>query len=136
MQTSGIRELLKLLEQPDIISFAGGIPDTALFPEEIGRRVASEMLGDPALARKVLQYSVSEDYPALRGWITVHMNGFGVPCAIENILITSGPQQALGFLGRLLLTSGDTALVSWRPTWATEHDRRGLRWCSRACTAG
>lgn len=116
MSGSEIRELLKLLDQPDVISFAGGIPDPALFPEQAAREAGAAIMADPVLARAALQYAVSEGDPGLRSWIAGHMTGLGVPCDADNILITSGSQQALDFLGRLLLTPGDTALVQW-PTY-------------------
>jgi DNA-binding transcriptional MocR family regulator len=58
-----------------------------------------------------LQYSVSEGYLPLRQWIMRHMGTLGVPCSADNIVITSGSQQALEFLGRLLLSPDDTALT-------------------------
>jgi DNA-binding transcriptional MocR family regulator len=115
MRASEIRELLKLLDEPGIISFAGGIPDPALFPVETARAAYAEALVD-GVAGQALQYSVSEGYLPLREWIVAHMNRLGVPCTADNILITSGSQQALEFLGRLLLTAGDTALVT-APTY-------------------
>jgi DNA-binding transcriptional MocR family regulator len=116
MQASEIRELLKLLDQPDIISFAGGIPDPALFPVGAVEKAYADVLGLPATAARVLQYSVSEGDPALRDWIVGHMGRLGVPCAADNILITNGSQQALEFLGKLLISPGDTALVE-APTY-------------------
>jgi DNA-binding transcriptional MocR family regulator len=116
MSGSEIRELLKLLDQPDVISFAGGIPDPALFPQDAAREAGAAILADPKLARSALQYAVSEGDPGLRSWIAEHMTERGIPCDADNILITSGSQQALDFLGRLLLTPGDTALVGW-PTY-------------------
>src|SRR5215813_4781537 len=116
MRASEIRELLKLLEQPGIISFAGGIPDPALFPVEEARAAYAAVLTDPALAGSGLQYSVSEGYLPLRQWIVRHMGRLGVACAVDNIVITSGSQQALDFLGRMLLSPGDTALVT-APTY-------------------
>lgn len=110
MRASEIRELLKLLDEPGIISFAGGIPDPALFPVESAREAYAAALTD-GVAGQALQYSVSEGYLPLREWIVGHMGRLGVPCEADNILITSGSQQALEFLGRLLLTAGDTALV-------------------------
>jgi DNA-binding transcriptional MocR family regulator len=115
MQASEIRELLKLLDQPDIISFAGGIPDAKLFPSETFAEAYSAVLtGEGAGA--ALQYSVSEGYLPLREWLVKHMAGIGVSCAPENIVITSGSQQALDYLGKLFLSPGDTALVT-RPTY-------------------
>jgi DNA-binding transcriptional MocR family regulator len=111
MQASEIRELLKLLDEPDIISFAGGIPDPALFPVDLIRTAYSDALGKNVGAHKLLQYSISEGDPALRRWIAGYMAARGVPCEADNILITNGSQQGLEFLGRMLLNPNDTALV-------------------------
>ena len=116
MRASEIRELLKLLEQPGIISFAGGIPDPALFPVAEARAAYAAVLADAAMAGSGLQYSVSEGYLPLRQWIVRHMGSLGVACEEDNIVVTSGSQQALDFLGRLLLSPGDTALVT-APTY-------------------
>ncbi|WP_299876658.1 PLP-dependent aminotransferase family protein [uncultured Sulfitobacter sp.] len=115
MKASEIRELLKLLEQPDIISFAGGIPDPALFPAQAFRDAMSDALS-PERQATALQYSVSEGYAPLRDWIAGQMAKIGVPCDRDNILITSGSQQALDYLGKLMLSPNDTALVGW-PTY-------------------
>ena len=101
---SEIRELLKLLDQPGIISFAGGIPDPALFPVREAQAAYAEVLADGATAGGALQYSVSEGHAGLRGWIVRHMARLGVPCTEDNVVITSGSQQGLEFLGRLLLS--------------------------------
>lgn len=115
MKASEIRELLKLLDQPDIISFAGGIPDPALFPAEAFRTAFAEALaGDGAGA--ALQYSVSEGYLPLRDWIAGEMGKLGILCGPQNILITSGSQQALDYLGKLMISPGDTVLLGW-PTY-------------------
>ena len=116
MRASEIRELLKVLERPGVISFAGGIPDPALFPVAQAQAAYSEVLGNRALASSGLQYSVSEGHLPLRQWIARHMDTLGVPCEADNVIITSGSQQALEFLGRLLLSPGDTALVT-APTY-------------------
>lgn len=115
MKASEIRELLKLLDQPDIISFAGGIPDPDLFPAEAFQRAFAAALG-PETQATALQYSVSEGYGPLRDWIVGEMARLGIPCTRDNVLITSGSQQALDYLGKLLLSPGDTALVGW-PTY-------------------
>jgi DNA-binding transcriptional MocR family regulator len=115
MKASEIRELLKLLDQPDIISFAGGIPDPALFPAEAIRDAYAAVLGG-ADASAALQYQVSEGYLPLRRWLAGRMGGMGVACDETNILITSGSQQALDYLGKLFLSPGDTAVVTW-PTY-------------------
>lgn len=115
MKASEIRELLKLLDQPDIISFAGGIPDPALFPAEAFGAAIAEAL-QPQSAGAALQYSVSEGYGPLRDWIADQMGAQGIAVTRDNILITSGSQQALDYLGKLMLAPGDTALIGW-PTY-------------------
>lgn len=116
MKASEIRELLKVLDRPGIISFGGGIPDPALFPADAVKAAYDGVLSDPATANIGLQYSVSEGYAPLRTWIAGHMATLGVPCTPDNIVITSGSQQALEFLGKLFLSEGDTALVE-APTY-------------------
>lgn len=116
MHASEIRELLKLLDQPGIVSFAGGIPDPALFPTAAIAEACAAILADPAEGAAALQYSVSEGYKPIREWIAAYMAGQGVPCSIDNIVVTGGSQQGLDFLGKLFLTEGDTALVT-APTY-------------------
>ncbi len=116
MRASEIRELLKLLDQPDIISFAGGIPDPVLFPVEAIRKAQDDILADPVTASQALQYSVSEGYVPLRRWIVDFMGKNGVPCDLDNVLITCGSQQGLDFLAKLLISPGDTALTE-APTY-------------------
>ena len=115
MKASEIRELLKLLDQPDIISFAGGIPDPDLFPAQAFQEAFAGAL-TPENQATALQYSVSEGYGPLRDWIVGEMARLGIPCTRDNVLVTSGSQQALDYLGKLMLSPGDTALVGW-PTY-------------------
>ena len=115
MKASEIRELLKLLDQPDIISFAGGIPDPSLFPADEFAEAFKAAL-TPDRQAQALQYSVSEGYLPLRQWIVGEMAKTGIVCDADNVLITSGSQQALDYLGKLFLSPGDTALVGW-PTY-------------------
>lgn len=115
MKASEIRELLKLLDQPGIISFAGGIPDPSLFPAAEFAEALTRALSDGRAAQS-LQYSASEGHAGLRDWIVGQMAAIGVLCGRDNILITSGSQQALDYLGKLFLSPGDTALVGW-PTY-------------------
>jgi len=115
MRASEIRELLKLLDRPDVISFAGGIPDPALFPAREFKQAYSDILGGPE-AERALQYGISEGSIRLRQWIVEHMGELGVSCNLENILITSGSQQGLDYIGKLFLSEDDTALVQW-PTY-------------------
>ncbi|WP_430250041.1 PLP-dependent aminotransferase family protein [Neorhizobium sp. DAR64860/K0K1] len=115
MKASEIRELLKLLEQPDIISFAGGIPDPALFPAEEFQKAYADIFSG-AQVNSALQYSVSEGYKPLRDWIVADVAKIGIDCTADNVFITSGSQQALDYLGKLFLSPNDTALVTW-PTY-------------------
>ena len=115
MKASEIRELLKLLEQPDIISFAGGIPDPALFPTAEFNQAYSDIFSGPQV-NAALQYSVSEGYKPLREWLVGEMAKIGIDCTAENVFITSGSQQGLDYLGKLFLSPKDTALVTW-PTY-------------------
>lgn len=115
MRASEIRELLKLLERPDIISFAGGIPDPALFPDEAFKDAYAEIFSSPQV-NSALQYSVSEGYKPLREWLVGEMAKIGIECTVDNVFITSGSQQALDYLGKLFLSPKDTALVTW-PTY-------------------
>lgn len=116
MRASEIRELLKLLDQPDIISFAGGIPDPSLFPVAAIRKAQDDILSDPKTAAQALQYSISEGFLPLRQWIVDFMATTGVPCTVDNVLITCGSQQGLDFLAKMLISPGDTALVE-APTY-------------------
>ncbi|MEQ1612772.1 MAG: PLP-dependent aminotransferase family protein [Hyphomicrobiaceae bacterium] len=116
MRSSEIRELLKLLDQPGVISFAGGIPDPALFPVDMAKAAYDDILSNAQGAAQGLQYSASEGYAPLRDWVVAHMAERGVTCTPDNIVMTNGSQQALEFLGRLLLSPNDTALVE-APTY-------------------
>ena len=114
VRASEIRELLKLLDQPDILSFAGGIPDPQLFPAERVQAAYDDVLKQAGA--QALQYSVSEGLPELRRWIAARMTADGVPCDEGHIVITAGSQQALDLIGKLFLTRGDTVLAA-RPTY-------------------
>ena len=116
VRASEIRELLKLLDQPDILSFAGGIPDPGLFPAERIQADYAAVLADPVLAAQALQYSVSEGYLPLRQWIAERMTRDGMPCDAQNIMLTAGSQQALDLIGKLFIGPGDTVVVA-RPTY-------------------
>jgi len=113
---SEIRELLKLLDRPGIISFAGGIPDPALFPMDIIAEAHARVFADPKRAAASLQYSVSEGYLPLREQIAQTWRDQGVVCSPDNVLIVNGSQQALDLIGRLFLDAGDRLLAA-RPTY-------------------
>ncbi len=112
LRASEIRELLKLINRPEITSFAGGIPDPEMFPlEKIGAAYAA-ILADQAQARDAFQYSISEGYAPLREWIVGYLKSHGIDAALERVLITSGAQQALDFLGRAFIEAGDAVVVT------------------------
>ncbi|HEV7345968.1 MAG TPA: PLP-dependent aminotransferase family protein [Devosia sp.] len=116
MKGSEIRELLKLVGSRSMISFAGGIPDPALFDVGLFQEAWREVFAGPSIAREALQYSATEGYLPLRQWIAEHMQTRGIAAAPANILVTSGSQQALDLIGKLLLDPGST-VVTARPTY-------------------
>jgi 2-aminoadipate transaminase len=114
MGSSVIRELLKLTEQPDIISFAGGLPAPEVFPVKEFQEACNRVL--ETQGAKALQYSTTEGYLPLREMIARHTARYSVPITADNILITSGSQQALDFIGRLFINRGDYIVVE-SPTY-------------------
>ncbi len=114
MGSSVIRELLKFTEQPDIISFAGGLPAPDVFPVEEFRQACNYVLDH--FGPQALQYSTTEGYTPLREMIARHTARYAVEVTADNILITSGSQQALDFIGRLFLNRGDYIVVE-SPTY-------------------
>ena len=110
------RAFLRMVGQPGLISFAGGVPDSRLFPADLIADAHRSILEDPKRSAVALQYSQSEGYVPLREWIAGHMRAKGVACGIENILVTNGSQQGLYLAGRLLLGEGDIVLTE-RPTY-------------------
>jgi 2-aminoadipate transaminase len=114
MKGSAIRELLKLTEQPDIISFAGGLPAPDIFPIEEFKAACIRVLDTSG--RQALQYGASEGYQPLREMIARHTERFNFGVTSDNVLITSGSQQALDLLGKIFINHGDRILVE-APTY-------------------
>jgi 2-aminoadipate transaminase len=114
MGSSVIRELLKFTEQPDIISFAGGLPAPEVFPVKEFREACNYVLDH--CGPQALQYSTTEGYTPLREMIAQRTARYSVEVTPDNILITSGSQQALDFIGRLFLNRGDYIVVE-SPTY-------------------
>ena len=110
VQPSFIREILKAAENPDVISFAGGLPDKQLFPlEALAEAASRQMAGN---ARNMLQYGQSEGEYALRNYISEYYQSrqqLNVP--VENILITNGSQQGLDLLGKVLIDQNDRIVI-------------------------
>ncbi|MGL5206934.1 MAG: PLP-dependent aminotransferase family protein [Acidaminococcaceae bacterium] len=109
MQASEIRELLKLTQKPEIISFAGGLPAPELFPVEELAKVAESVLKNEG--RQLLQYATTEGRPTLRKTIADRMLAkYNTKVSADEILITTGSQQCLDFAGKLFLDPGDIVL--------------------------
>lgn len=113
-KSSIIRELLKLTQRPEVISFAGGLPAPEIFPVERFREACQQVLStNPSIA---LQYGPTEGYRPLRELIVALMARYGILATVDNILITSGSQQALDLIAKLLINRGDRILVE-SPTY-------------------
>jgi len=114
IKSSAIRELLKFTQRPEVISFAGGLPAPEVFPTERFQEACQKALEDkPHLA---LQYGATEGYEPLREMVARHIARYGIKAKSENVLITSGSQQALDLIGKLLINPGDRVLVE-APTY-------------------
>jgi 2-aminoadipate transaminase len=114
MQSSAVRELLKLTERPEMISFAGGLPAPDVFPVDQFQEACRSVLGRHG--PQALQYSTTEGYRPLREMIARHTARYGIHVDADNILITSGSQQALDLIGKVVVNPGDRLLVE-RPTY-------------------
>lgn len=114
MKSSAIRELLKFAEMPDVISFAGGMPAPEVFPIKEFRDACVKVLTENGAA--CLQYGSTDGYMPLREMIARHSARYGITVNVDNILPTSGSQQALDLLGRIFINSGDRILVE-SPTY-------------------
>lgn len=115
IKASEIREILKVTEQEDVISFAGGLPAPELFPIEEINEINQIVLKEAGT--KALQYTTTEGYAPLREWIAKRMNErLGTIFDKDNILITHGSQQALDLSGKVFLDEGDVVLCE-SPTY-------------------
>jgi len=114
MGSSLLRELLKLTQDSEIISFAGGLPAPEVFPVDAFREASCKVLQEQG--QRALQYGASEGYFPLRQWIVEHMAHYGIRAKVENILITSGSQQALDLIGKVMINPGDLILTE-SPTY-------------------
>jgi len=139
LKTSTIRELLKITQRPEVISFAGGLPAPDVFPVERFQEACHRVL--QSHGHQALQYGATEGYEPLREMIARHIARYGIKAQAENVLITAGSQQALDLIGKLFINPGDRVLVE-APTYLgalqafsvygaeyvnVESDRDGLR---------
>ncbi len=109
LQSSFIREILKITARPDIISFAGGLPSPATFPVEHMKAAFDKVLSEQG--KTALQYGPTDGYPLLREWIANSLSTDTCKIMPEQVLMTSGSQQALDLLGKVLVDEGSRVLV-------------------------
>src|SRR5690348_12632098 len=105
VKSSAIRELLKVTQKPEIISFAGGLPAPDVFPVKSFQEACHKVLSERGA--QALQYGATEGYEPLREMIARNIARYGIFAKAENVLITSGSQQALDLIGKLLINRGD-----------------------------
>lgn len=109
MPVSAIREILKVAERPEIISFAGGLPAPELFPvAAIAQAYAHVFAGQGPAA---LQYSATEGFRPLREWIARRMQKRGIAAVADRVLITTGSQQGIDLVGKVFIERGDAVVV-------------------------
>jgi 2-aminoadipate transaminase len=139
MRRSAIRELLKVTSQPDMISFAGGLPAPEFFPTREIERACDRVLTKHS--KRALQYGESEGIRELRQWIAERARRGGEAVNCENVMIVSGAQQGLDLVGRVFLDPGNRVIVenptylallsAWRPLevrfLAAPCDENGMR---------
>lgn len=138
LQSSFIREILKVTQRPEVISFAGGLPSPATFPVEVMKNAFDKVLSEQG--KVSLQYGPTDGYPPLRAWIADWLSKPDCKIVPEQILMTSGSQQALDLLGKVLIDEGSKVLVEtpsylgalqafsvYRPNFVSvETDEHGL----------
>jgi 2-aminoadipate transaminase len=114
LNPSTIREILKVTERPGIISLAGGLPSADTFPVAAMQEATARVLRDTP--REALQYAASEGYAPLREWVAAEMASHGVVADASQVLITTGSQQGLDLVGKVLIDPGSTVAVE-APTY-------------------
>ncbi|UTB33272.1 MAG: PLP-dependent aminotransferase family protein [Methanobacterium sp. ERen5] len=120
---SFVREILKVADEPDIISFAGGLPNPDTFPEDEFAESTSYILENSGA--EALQYSTTEGYEPLRKLVSARYSKNGLSVDPENILITNGSQQGLDLVAKVFLNKDDTVLVE-KPTYLAALQAFGL----------
>jgi 2-aminoadipate transaminase len=114
MNPSVIREILKVTERPGIISLAGGLPSPDSFPIDAMREATARVLRDQP--REALQYAASEGFGPLREWVAGHLGEAGLAVTAAQVLITTGSQQGLDLVGKVLIDAGSRIAVE-SPTY-------------------
>ncbi|MBP9523618.1 MAG: PLP-dependent aminotransferase family protein [Ottowia sp.] len=117
MNPSAIREILKVTERPGILNFAGGLPSPETFPIEAMRAACASVLAEgSAVAKPSLQYASSEGLPELRAWVASELGKQGAPVSPDQVLITTGSQQGLDLIAKVLIDK-DSRLLVESPTY-------------------
>ena len=114
LEPSVIREILKVTERPGILSLAGGLPAPESFPVQAMREACERVLTDTP--REALQYAASEGFAPLRDWVAAHLAQQGLRVGAEQVLITTGSQQGLDLVGKVLIDAGSRVAVE-SPTY-------------------
>ena len=114
MSGNVIREILKLTQQPDVISFAGGMPSTDAFPFEVLREISDTVF--EKYGATLLQYGTSEGFLPLREYVIEWMSKKGVKAGLDEVIITSGSQQGIDLTAKAFLNQGDGVMVE-NPTY-------------------
>ena len=114
LEPSVIREILKVTERPGVISLAGGLPAPESFPVEAMREACQRVLTDTP--REALQYAASEGYGPLREWVAHQLGTQGLRVQLAQVLITTGSQQGLDLVGKVLIDAGALVAVE-APTY-------------------
>jgi len=139
MRASEIRELLKITERPEIISFGGGMPNPESFPVKIIEKIADEVLKKHGA--QALQYGTTEGLTSLRELLIRRMRKRGVKCNLNEIIVTSGSQQTLDLVAKIFINRGDfivvenptylgalTAFTAYEPNYLTiDMDEEGMK---------
>lgn len=135
MNPSSIREILKVTERPGIVSLAGGLPAPESFPVQAVREASERVLRDTP--HEALQYAASEGLLALREWVAAHLAGHGMRVDPSHVLITTGSQQGLDLLGKVLIDAGSRVAVE-SPTYLGALQAFGVfepEWVTVPCDA-
>ncbi len=109
IKVSAVREILKITERPEVLSFAGGLPAPELFPVQPLAQALSDVLERDGAA--AMQYSTTEGWRPLREWIANRMRTQGVAATADRVLITSGSQQGIDLIAKVFLDRGDQVVV-------------------------
>ncbi len=120
---SFVREILRVTEDPDMISFAGGLPNPISFPHKEIAESAALVLKDSS--NEALQYGSTEGYKPLRDYIAKRYEKSGLDIHSDNILMINGSQQGLDLIGKVFLNSNDVVLIE-RPTYLAAIQSFGL----------